>query len=105
MNAARKSDALGARPLPAHDGPRALWSLLAAVPLDAAGLYLVLSGLHLLPEGWPAAGAPSGALLAAAAVLFALARLIALIAVRHLLRWRAASDEWSRTVVRGPHLR
>jgi hypothetical protein len=78
-----------------------LWSLLAAVPLDAAGLYLTLSAFHLVPSGWPGAELPSSTLFAAAAVSFALARVIALIALRHLLRWRAASNDWSRRVVRG----
>jgi len=78
-----------------------LWSLLAAVPLDAAGLYLALSAFHLVPSGWPAAELPSSTLFAAAAVSFALARAIALIALRHLLRWRSASNDWSRRVVRG----
>jgi hypothetical protein len=105
MKAPRKRNLTGAPALSGRGGPRALWSLLAAVPLDAAGLYLVLSALHLVPTGWPAADAPSSALLAAAVALLALARVIALIAVRHLLRWRAASDEWSRTVVRDPHAR
>jgi len=86
-------------------GPRGTWSLLIAIPLDAVGLYLVLAALHLIPEAWPAAERPSWALLATAVGLFALARAIALMTLRRLLRWRAASDGWSKMVSQGPRTR
>ena len=88
-----------------RDGPRGAWSLIVAIPLDAAGLYLVLAALHLLPNAWPAAEKPTLTLLALAACLFAAARAIALVALRRLLRWRAASDAWSKIVSQGPHTR
>lgn len=86
-------------------GPRGAWSLLVAIPLDALGLYLVLAALHLVPEAWPAAEKPTWTLLAAAVGLFALARAIALVALRSLLRWRAASDAWSKIASQGPRTR
>ena len=85
----------------ATSGPRGAWSLLIAIPLDAVGLYLTLAALHLIPEAWPAAERPSWALLATAVALFALARAIALTTLRRLLRWRAASDAWSKMVSQG----
>jgi hypothetical protein len=89
----------------ASPGPRGTWSLLIAIPLDAAGLYLVLAALHLIPEAWPAAERSSFVLLALAVGLFALARAIALMTLRRLLRWRAASDAWSKMVSNGPRTR
>lgn len=86
-------------------GPRAAWSLLIAIPLDAAGLYLALAALHLIPEAWPAAEHSSWVLAAAAVALFASARAIALVALRRLVRWRAASDAWSKLVSHGPRTR
>ena len=82
--------------------PRGIWSLLVAIPLDAAGLYLVLAALHLIPDAWPAAERSTWTLLAAAVGLFALARAIALVALRSLLRWRSASDAWSKIASQGP---
>ena len=84
-----------------HHGPRGAWSLLVAIPLDAAGLYLVLAAMHLLPDAWPAAEEPASTLLALAACLFAAARAIALVTLRRLLTWRAASDAWSKIVSSG----
>lgn len=81
------------------------WSLLIAIPLDAVGLYLTLAALHLIPTAWPAAERSSWVLLAAAVVLFALARAIALTTLRRLLRWRAASDAWSKMVSQGSRSR
>jgi hypothetical protein len=85
--------------------PRGTWSLLLAIPLDVAGLYLVLAALHLIPDAWPAPETPTWTLLATAVALFALARAIALLALRSLLRWRAASDAWSKIASQGPHTR
>ena len=89
----------------ATPGPRGTWFLLIAIPLDAAGLYLVFAALHFIPDAWPAAERPSWALLATAVGLFALARAIALMTLRRLLRWRAASDAWSKMVSHGPRTR
>lgn len=86
-------------------GPRATWSLALAIPLDVAGLYLALAALHLIPQAWPAAEHSSWVLAAAAVALFAAARAIALVALRRLVRWRAASDAWSKFVSQGPHTR
>ena len=80
-------------------GPRGgAWPLLVAIPLDVAGLYLVLAALHLVPDAWPGPERSSWALLAAAVGLFAAARAIALVALGRLVRWRAASEAWSRLV-------
>ena len=89
---------------PSH-GPRATWSLLIAIPLDAGGLYLALAALHLIPQAWPAAEHSSWILAGAAVALFASARAIALVALRRLVHWRAASDAWSKLVSNGPHTR
>ena len=89
----------------ASAAPRGVWSLLVAIPLDAAGLYLVLAALHLLPEAWPAAALSSWMLLATAVGLFALARAIALMTLRRLLRWRVAADAWSKMISQGPRAR
>jgi hypothetical protein len=86
-----------------QDAPRGTWSLLLAIPIDVAGLYLVLAALHLIPDAWPAAETPTWTLLATAVGLFALARAIALLALRSLLRWRAASDAWSKIASQRPH--
>lgn len=86
-------------------GPRSAWSLLVAIPLDIAALYLVLAALHLVPDAWPAAEHSRWALLAAAVALFAAARAIALLALHRLVRWRAASEAWSRLVTQRPHTR
>ena len=83
--------------------PRGTWSLLLAIPLDVAGLYLVLAALHLVPDAWPAAETPTWTLVAMAVALFALARAIALLALRSLIRWRAASDAWSKLASQRPH--
>ena len=85
--------------------PRGTWSLLLAIPLDIAGLYLVLAALHLVPDAWPAAETPTWTLVAMAVALFALARAIALLALRSLIRWRAASDAWSKLASQRPHTR
>ena len=87
------------------EAPRGAWSLLLAIPLDVAGLYLVLAALHFIPEAWPAAETPTWMLLATAVGLFALARTIALLALRSLLRWRAASDGWSKVASQRPRTR
>jgi hypothetical protein len=87
------------------EAPRGAWSLLLAIPLDVAGLYLVLAALHFIPEAWPGAERPTWILIATAVGLFALARAIALLALRSLLRWRAASDAWSKIASQGPHTR
>lgn len=89
----------------ATSGPRGAWPLLIAIPLDAAGLYLTLAALHLIPEAWPAAERSSWVLLATAVALFALARAIALMALRRLLRWRCASDAWSKMISQGSRSR
>jgi len=98
-----KSIALKLRSRRRGGAPRGTWSLLLAIPLDVAGLYLVLAALHLVPDAWPAAETPTWALLATAVGLFALARAIALLALRSLLRWRAASDAWSKIASQGRH--
>jgi len=77
-------------------GPSGAWSLWVVIPLDALGLYLVLAALELIPPSWPAPHLAAWATLTGAVVLFALARAIALLALRRLLRWRLASDAWSR---------
>ena len=94
----RSSSNTGRRAARATHGPRGAWSLLVAIPLDAAGLYLVLAALHLVPEAWPAAASAPWILVCAAVALFAAARAIALMTLRRLLRLRAASDGWSKVV-------
>lgn len=79
-------------------GPSGSCRLWIAIPLDVAGLYLLLAGLHVIPQAWPAPDLSIWILLGAAIVLFALARAVALIALRGLLRWRLASDSWSKIV-------
>ena len=83
--------------------PRGTWSLLLAIPLDVAGLYLVLAALHLVPDAWPAAETPTWTLVAMAVGLFALARAIALVALRSLIRWRSASHAWSKLASHRTH--
>jgi len=74
------------------------------VPLDALGLYLVLAALELIPSSWPTPHLAPWVTLASAVAFFALARAIALIALRRLLRWRIASDAWSKAVAsQRPH--
>jgi len=102
MRAGGQSNGGGQR---AFSGPGGLWPLLAAVPLDLGGFYLALSALHVVPAGWPAADLSTATLVTAATGLFAAARAIALIALRHLLHWRAASNAWSRAAVRDPQSR
>jgi hypothetical protein len=85
--------------------PRGAWSLLLAIPLDVVGLYLVLAALHFIPDAWPAAETPTWTLLATAVGLFALARAIALMALRSLLRWGKTSDAWNKIASQGPHSR
>lgn len=77
-------------------GPSGVWSLWIVIPLDALGLYLILAALDFIPQGWPTPRLSPWIMLAAAIALFALARAIALLALRHLLRWRIASDSWRR---------
>ncbi len=88
------------RPARGSTGSCRLW---IAIPLDVAGLYLLLAGLHVIPQAWPAPDWAAWLLVAAAAVLFALARAVALIALRGLMRWRLASDSWSRMVTHRSH--
>ncbi len=88
------------RPHHGARGPAGAWTLWIAIPLDAAGLYLVLACLDLLPVAWPTPHAHGWVLIAAAVALFAAARAIALVALRGLLKWRIASDSWSRLVRR-----
>jgi hypothetical protein len=77
-------------------GPAGAWSLWIVIPLDALGLYLILAAFDLIPRHWPSPHLAAGLTIANAVLVFALARAIALIALRRLLRWRHASDAWSR---------
>lgn len=83
------------RPQRTH-GPSGAWSLWIVIPLDALGLYLVLAALEMIPAGWPAPHIAAWITLTSAVVLFALARAIALLALRHLVRWRLASEAWRK---------
>lgn len=77
-------------------GPSGAWSLWIVIPLDALGLYLVLAALNWIPHGWPAPQVAPWTTLATAVALFALARAIALLALRRLLHWRIASESWRK---------
>lgn len=77
-------------------GPSGAWSLWVVIPLDALGLYLTLAALGLIPSSWPAPHLATWVTLTGAVALFALARAIALLALRRLLRWRLSSDAWSK---------
>ena len=77
-------------------GPSGAWSLWIVIPLDALGLYLVLAALNWIPRGWPAPHVDPWTTLTAAVALFALARAIALLALRRLLHWRIASESWRK---------
>ncbi len=83
-------------PTPRAHGPSGAWSLWVVIPLDALGLYFVLAALELIPSSWPAPHLAPWVTLAGAVALFALARAIALVALRRLLRWRIASDAWRK---------
>jgi len=77
-------------------GPSGAWSLWIVIPLDALGLYLVLAALNWIPRSWPAPPIDTWTTLTGAVALFALARAIALLALRRLLHWRVASDSWRK---------
>jgi hypothetical protein len=77
-------------------GPSGAWSLWIVIPLDVIGLSLVLAALNWIPRSWPAPPIDAWMTLTAAVALFALARAVALIALRRLLHWRVASDSWRR---------
>ncbi len=77
-------------------GPSGAWSLWIVIPLDALGLYLVLAALDWIPPGWPAPQVDPWTTLTTAVALFALARTIALLALRRLLHWRIASESWRK---------
>jgi hypothetical protein len=83
-------------------GPKGLWSLWLAIPLDVGGLYLAAAWFHLVPTEWAAAAWDRDALFAGAVASFLLARAIALLAVGRVLHWRAASERWSRIAARDP---
>lgn len=83
------------RSAPRH-GPSGAWSLWVVIPLDVMGLYLALAALEIIPPNWPAPHLAAWATLTGAVALFALARAIALLALRRLLRWRLASDAWRK---------
>jgi len=91
-------------PVVRSHGPSGAWSLWVVIPLDALGLYLVLAALGLIPSNWPAPHFTAWVTLTGAVAIFALARTIALFALRRLLRWRIRSDAWSKVAAsQRPH--
>lgn len=77
-------------------GPSWIWTLAIAIPFDIAGLYLTLAAVHLLPKAWPVPAMSDGVIIVVAVLLFAVARVLVVIGVRRVVRWRDTSAAWRR---------